>query len=245
MSVDSRGPGGLMWVASRAHLMRNVGPLPTNPVRLIIRDMNNQIIYLIRHGSPQYPTDHLGRRLVYGPTVELSDEGKIQCVCLARSILQREGHPLEILVTSPYPRAEQTAAILSREMGVKTIVTDDRLRDTHSTWSGILVDEFMAIFTEGRTFDDPRTLETLEKLGKRMKATYDDLMVGFEAKRMGIVSHGDPIRALWFRLHHPQGSYPPYLELTKMISLGAAQGIRLERNQSGGIEPNMEFIPGL
>lgn len=204
--------------------------------------MHTHSVYLIRHGSSQYPIDPLGRRLLYGPTAELTDEGTLQCVRLAHRIRQREARPLDILMTSPYTRAIQTAAILSREMGITTIAQDDRLRDTRSTWEGVLVDEFMTLFTAGKTFDDPRTLETFEALGERMKAAFDEIMLRFEGKNIGIISHGDPLRALWFRLFNPQGKYPSYLELTTMLSLDTAQGMRLQRNQDGSIEPNRECI---
>ena len=63
--------------------------------------MNEQIVYLIRHGSPRYPVDQQGRKLVCGPTAGLTDEGRVNSERLACRILQREGSPLEILVTSP------------------------------------------------------------------------------------------------------------------------------------------------
>ena len=204
--------------------------------------MNKYIVYLVRHGSPHYSVDPLGRRLVYGPSAELSDEGKMQCARLARGILQREGGPLDILITSPYTRAQQTATILADEMKVSMVLTDDRLRDTRSTWEGTLVDDFMTTFYEGKTFDDPRTLETLEELGERMKAAYDEILARFGGKSIGIVSHGDPIRALYFRLNNPQGEYPPYPELVKMISLGSAEGVRIQMNPGGGLRPNIEII---
>ena len=206
--------------------------------------MDEQIIYLIRHGSPQYPSDPLGRKLIYGPTAGLTGEGMLQCERLARRILEREGAPLDVLVTSPYTRAEETAAILARVMGTSIVVKDDRLRDTRSSWEGTPVDDFMRTFYEGKTFDDPRTLETMEELGARMKAAYDEIRTRYGSEKIGIVSHGDPIRALWFRLHDPQGRYPPYPELTKMIGLGSAEGLRLQVDGSGRLGPDQEIITG-
>ncbi|MFN8469818.1 MAG: histidine phosphatase family protein [Caldilineaceae bacterium] len=206
--------------------------------------MDEQIIYLIRHGSPQYPIDSQGRKLIYGPTAGLTGEGMLQCERLARRILEREGAPLDVLVTSPYTRAEETAAILARVMGTNVVVKEDRLRDTRSSWAGTLADDFMQTFYAGMTFDDPRTLESMEELGQRMKAAYDDIRIRYGSEKIGIVSHGDPIRALWFRLHDPKGEYPPYPELTKMIGLGAAEGLRLQIEVSGRVVPNQEIIVG-
>jgi broad specificity phosphatase PhoE len=206
--------------------------------------MDEQVIYLIRHGDPIYPVDLLGRRLIYGPTAGLTDKGILKSTHLARNICKREGSPLEILVTSPYPRASQTAAILAREMGIKTVHRDDRLRDTRSSWEGILVDDFMAIFQEGKTFDDPHTLETIEELGERMKEAYDEIVTRFAGKSIGMIGHGDPIRALYFRLCNPQAKYPPYPDLTKMISLDSAEGIRIQKSPSGRLEWRKEIISG-
>lgn len=206
--------------------------------------MNEQIIYLIRHGPPEYPVDPLGRKLIYGPAAVLTDEGILKCERLARSILQREGSPLNVLVTSPYARAEQTAAVLARVLGTQLVVKDDRLRDTRSSWEGTLVDDFMRTFYAGKTFDDPHTLETMEELGRRMKAAYDDIRTHYGSEKIGIVSHGDPIRALWFRLLDPQGEYPPYPELTKMVSLGSAEGLRLQVGVSGAVGTDQEIITG-
>jgi len=206
--------------------------------------MNEQIVYLIRHGSSQYPVDQLGRKLIYGPTSALTDEGIMKSKRLACSILKREGAPLDVLVTSPYTRAEQTAEMLACVMEMKMITKDERLRDTRSMWEGALVDDFLTTFREGKTFDDPHTQETLEELGERMKAAYNEVMTHYRGKRIGMISHGDPIRALWFRLYHPQGKYPPYLELTKMISLGTAEGIRLQIDPGGKFATNLEIIAG-
>ncbi|MBN1877044.1 MAG: histidine phosphatase family protein [Anaerolineae bacterium] len=203
--------------------------------------MNEQVIYLIRYAAPLHPVDQQGRRLIYGPTAGLTEEGVAQSKRLAHSILAREGTSLEVLVASPYTRAQQTATILAGEMNVRIVMTDDRLRDTHSTWEGMLVDDFMATFYEGKTFEDPHTLETLDDLGERMKAAYDETVACFGGKGIGVVSHGDPIRALYFRLRNPQVKYPPYLELTKMISLASAEGIRIQ-NPNGGLGPDIEIV---
>lgn len=206
--------------------------------------MAEQIIYLIRHGPPQYPVDALGRKLIYGPEAALTHEGILKSERLASSILQREGAPLDVLVTSPYARAEQTAAVLARMMGTPIVVKDDRLRDTRSSWAGTLADEFMQTFYAGKTFDDPRTLETMEELGRRMKAAYDECRNRYGSVKIGIVSHGDPIRALWFRLQDPVGKYPPYPALTEMIGLGSAEAIRLQVGANGVLRSDQETVTG-
>jgi len=181
---------------------------------------------------------------MYGPTAALTARGVTQCQRLARRIMEREGSPLAVLVASPYTRTQQTAKVLASEMNVRMVMTDERLQDTHSTWAGVLVDDLMTIFSEGKMFDDPHTLETLDDMGKRMKAAYDEILVRFGGNSIGIVSHGDPIRTLYFRLYNPQAPYPSYLELTKVLSLGPAEGIRLQIDRNGKLEPDIEMISG-
>lgn len=193
----------------------------------------HDVLYLIRHGSPQYPNDADGKRCVYGPSAPLTAEGRLQCLALANVISQREGAPLTILVTSPLPRALQTAELLAKSFCTARVFTDDRLRDTDSMWEGAPVAEFLAVFEQGRTFDDPRTGETIDRVGHRMKSAYDDYCARFPDDRLAFISHGDPLRVLYFRLRHPHAAYPPYSDIVRLLSLEPAQGVRLSRTAFG------------
>lgn len=204
--------------------------------------MQQRVLYLIRHGPPQYPVDADGKRRIYGPAAGLTEAGRLKCTALAQAILHHDGAPLTLLVSSPYVRAAQTAALLAQAFGTARLISDERLRDTASTWEGTPVEEFMAIFEQGRTFDDPRTCESIEAIGQRMLAAYAACISQFPDERIGIVSHGDPLRALYYRLRHPQGAFPPYPELVRLLSLDAAQGLRLVRTSSNSFEGNAVIV---
>jgi broad specificity phosphatase PhoE len=80
-------------------------------------------IIFIRHGEPNYtPCDErgfIGHGRALAPLTEL---GIVQAEKVAlNSILSKS----EMIVSSPYPRALQTAAIISRETGIKLIVEMD------------------------------------------------------------------------------------------------------------------------
>ncbi len=191
--------------------------------------MTTEIVYLIRHSIPQHPPmDGSGILRMYGPEADLTPEGETKAAALAQKIFLREAKPLDILVTSPYLRAEHTALILAAEMGIKTLIRDDRLHDTASTWKGVALDELVKISASGLLFSDPHTLETMENLGMRMKAAYDQVLGDHPDQKIGIVSHGDPLRLLYFQLLNPGKPFPPYRELFGLISLDTAQGARLE-----------------
>jgi broad specificity phosphatase PhoE len=57
----------------------------------------------------------------------------------------------------------------------------------------------------------------------------------FPAVPIGLVSHGDPLRALYFRLLNPQGPFPPYPELVKRLSLDVAQAVRVAISPTGEV----------
>jgi hypothetical protein len=100
----------------------------------------------------------------------------------------------------------------------------------------------MTSFQNGQTFDDPRTRETIETVGLRMKAAYDEYVARFSNDSIGIVIHGDPLRALYYCLRHPQGEYPAYPELVRLLSLDTAQGLRLTRTSSDLLEADVAYV---
>lgn len=203
-----------------------------------------RIIYLIRHGPPQYPIAADGRRCVYGPSAPLSLNGRQKCLALADAIRQRDHAPPTLLVTSPLLRARQTAEVLAESFGATRVISDDRLRDTESAWEGVPVDEFLDVFAQGRTFADPRTRETIEHIGKRMLAVFDDTLTRFADERLAFISHGDPLRALYFQLSQPHAPYPPYPDLVRLISLDTAQGVRLQQSERGRVTTaGSEYVP--
>jgi len=180
-------------------------------------------IYLIRHSDPQYETDAAGRPLVYGPEAGITAEGQVWAKALAQHIFQRERRGFDQLVISPLTRAKQTAACFSMR---DLLIEDSRLRDTDNTWAGLPVEEFMKVYKTGRIFDHPRILETIEQVADRMCAVFADYAAGDGL--IGLISHGDSLRALYYRLHHPDSPFPSYPELLRLIDFGPADALRLE-----------------
>jgi len=187
--------------------------------------MKSTVIYLIRHGLPEIQVDAAGRKLMYGPQAVLCNEGRQQVTALAAQF--RNGKAPTVLYASPYPRARETAEILARELGLPLTV-DERLRDTlASGWVGVPMDE-IRLLSNNELFSHPRTKETPAQIDARMWAAFNDMVAREQRKIVGLVSHGDPLRILHWRIQHPQGDLPDMSELARRLTLGTAQACRVE-----------------
>ena len=81
------------------------------------------MFYLVRHGKPDYSAE--GTKMFKGFGVHfspLSEEGIQEIKETARD--ERLQHA-DVIVSSPYTRAMQTAAILSKELGIDLVVEMD------------------------------------------------------------------------------------------------------------------------
>lgn len=81
------------------------------------------LFYLIRHGEPVY--EHMLENGFYGfgrDFAPLSEKGREQAEITARDIRLKDA---EIIVSSPYTRALQTAQIISRETAISVEVDID------------------------------------------------------------------------------------------------------------------------
>lgn len=197
--------------------------------------MPNTIVYLIRHSIPESLLVD-GRRLMYGPPAPLTAEGRQKAALLGEKILAREGRPLDVLYSSPLKRAYETACILAGAISLQPVLTHPDLRDTDSEWGGVPIEELVRVANAGQLFTDPRTHESLAQIAGRMVTAYHQIVSPHPGERIGIVSHGDPLRLLYDRIRHPDQAIPPYPELVRQLSLDVAQGLRLEFFPDGQIE---------
>src|SRR3989344_7518753 len=169
--------------------------------------MDNTTIYLIRHGDLEYPMNEHGQRLLYGSDVPLSDKGKAQIHRLAKRF-DHEGRVLDRLYTSPFERTAETSAIIASELGLPAPTYDTRFQDIDAgPMMGKLLDDVIA----GRIRDYG---ETHEDVLQRMLLGVKDIVRDNPGRAIGVVSHGDAIRVLLFRLMHPN---EPLASITELI----------------------------
>ncbi len=197
--------------------------------------MPDTVVYLFRHSIPVHPMVN-GKLVQYGPVDPLSEEGRKKAAKLAPAILVREGRPLDAVYSSPFKRAFETATILAEPMGIKEVKIIDGLRDTDSDWGGVPVEELMAVARANRIFEDPRTHETLAQISERMRIAYNQIVEAHPGQLIGVVSHGDPIRLLYFWLKYPGKKIPPYAKLVSLMTPDTAGGFRVEIGGENQVE---------
>ncbi len=205
----------------------------------MVKVMQNTVVYLIRHSTPEHPMK-AGLQAMYGPQAPLTVPGRQKAEKLRSSIISREGKSFDSIYSSPFKRAFETASILAGDALRNKIVVIEGLRDTDSEWPGTPMDELIPIAEAGQLFNDPRTHETIAEIARRMTTAFHQIIGAHPGQMIGVVSHGDPLRILYDRIWRPGQEIPAYAQLVREFSLGQAQGLRLEIFPGGRIEK--EFI---
>ncbi|MNI26772.1 putative phosphoserine phosphatase 2 [compost metagenome] len=154
--------------------------------------------YLIRHGEPQWDINEQYKLKGHGrDLVPLTNKGVNQVYLTAKDQRLKGA---EIIVSSPYPRALQTAAILSKELGLEIMVEFD-LRE----WQPDLTFEYDSLERLKELGDDydanhgvyppgvNKPWETKELLKNRMEKAIDKYL---EFQKVIITGHGMAFRTL-------------------------------------------------
>lgn len=144
----------------------------------------------IRHGEPRYDEVSVKWNKSIGYNFgKLSDNGVDQAEEVAKNEILKGA---EIIVSSPYTRALQTAAIISRVTGIKLTVEND-LHEWNPDEGYIFDDESNGSFEEYlknrgvHQFGDKHRFETYENVQKRVELT---LMKYKSYKKVIVVCHG-------------------------------------------------------
>lgn len=166
------------------------------------------ILYLVRHGEADY--SEMLEKGFYGfgrSFAPLSEKGINQA---EETAVDERLKSAELIVSSPYTRALQTAAIISRETGLKICVEvdlhewepDKTNRYTTSEEAFMLTREFnfhKGVYPEGHQMK----WETLEEVRKRMRKVADKYA---EYNKVIFVGHGMAFRTLTYieRMKHAE-----------------------------------------
>ena len=84
----------------------------------------DKIIYFVRHGQ----TQNNATGVKQGDKGGLSELGRSQALATAQRFPRGKGHP-QIIIASPYERTQETAKIISEELGGISIKTSDLLKE--------------------------------------------------------------------------------------------------------------------
>jgi broad specificity phosphatase PhoE len=152
-------------------------------------------LVLIRHGESE---GNRVRLFTYTPEVPLTDAGRAQVRAAAEWVAARS-RPVAI-VSSPFLRARQTAAILAERLALAVRVEED-LREQSF---GELAGQPYAALRDASDYDSARYWlwrppggETLVEVAARAGAALDRVAAGAPGNDVVVVSHGGVMMALW------------------------------------------------
>lgn len=165
-------------------------------------------IYLIRHGQTTGDVEGL-----YGGTYDdqLSKKGIKQVEKLA-SGLKDKG--IEIIFSSPYSRAKETAEILSKALKIRVEIKDDlRERNVYSFMSGQPIKEMNEKHPEevAKLQDYKQAIadaEEYDDFKKRVLAAINEAAASAH-ETIGVVTHGGPIRCFYREVLNPGNEIVP------------------------------------
>lgn len=193
--------------------------------------MKKTIAYLIRHGELDNPD-----QIIYGRTIDLSlsEEGMRQIHTLADKIKDRNEFPISIY-SSPLRRTIQTSEILSKKFNAIPVVKNDDLIEAES--SGIdgepmaRLEEFYS--QDQLTLQEKYGIEGFSSIAERMLRALNDSRIKHIGDTFFLVSHGDPLALLFWKLLNPkEQTIPSHTQWTEKY-LEKGESWRLVFGDSG------------
>lgn len=152
--------------------------------------------YILRHGETIYQTEK--KEWIYPKTdsqrVKLTKNGQKQIKRAARKLKEKM---INLIFSSDFFRARQTAKIVAAELGIKKIYFNKQLRDINlGVYRGKTKDEFYKDFPQysKKWFTkSPRGGESRLECQKRMADFLRKIDKKYQGKTILIISHGDPL----------------------------------------------------
>lgn len=163
-------------------------------------------VLLIRHGDVEYPTDELGRLLLYGPDAVLSGVGRKQI----ENLTEKTAHlNLDVIYNSPLPRARQSAKIIVDKHKLRfgkeipSVTLYDLREPELGEWVGIPIEELRALPRGWDLYSQPKPgQEAYEMLGKRVTVAIRKIVLNKDERCIAIVAHGEVIKIAAFALEN-------------------------------------------
>lgn len=189
--------------------------------------MTNTRIVLVRHGESIVTV----RRVLGGPRtcVGLSDLGKMQAQKLRdRLATTREIVP-DVIISSGYPRALQTADIVKDAFGITDVVVDTNFgeHDPGPECDGLTFEEFVRRHGRPDWGGDPNAVvfpggETIAQFHARVAGAFDATVRAHFGATIMVACHGGVIDAVLRRTLHapPTGKFEMHTKncsLTEMV----------------------------
>jgi broad specificity phosphatase PhoE len=155
--------------------------------------------FLLRHGQTPYQRDEDKKGILYpypeNPPIEITEEGKKQIGESAKALKDKK---IDLIFSSDFFRTQQSAGIVSKELGELEINLDKRLRDLDmGDFHGGPKENYQNYFSEMKEKFVMRSPngENWNDVKERLIDFLNDVEKKYQGKNILIISHGDP---LWF-----------------------------------------------
>ena len=174
------------------------------------------ITLLLRHGQTPLSTE---RRFAGIGDIELTETGVRQAKLAGERLAARGG--VDVILTSPLRRAQQTTAEVAAAIGAE-VVADDDLRETDfGAWEGLTFAEAQQRWPDEVTawLSDPEVAppggESFAAVGIRVRRAQARLLDRYAGDTVLVVSHVTPIKTLLTEalLAPPAAMYRIYLDV--------------------------------
>ncbi|MHB9019761.1 MAG: class I tRNA ligase family protein [Minisyncoccota bacterium] len=186
--------------------------------------------WILRHGEANHVETGTIASGIEGKnnTSHLTKKGKEQVEESAKKLVKQLGkEKLDIIISSPYARAKETAKIAAKMTGAKVVV-DKRLAEINvGPFNGRLVSDYQAFFQNGleRFVKAPTQAETLTDVKKRVMEFMIDINSKYSDKNILITGHGDPLWMLEGAVKNLSNE-----DILKLSSLNIAELRKVEFN---------------
>ena len=204
-------------------------------------------ITLMRHGEALHNV-----RNIVNPVGAANDRANVltpsgrKAADVAGKKLRHAG--ITVIVASPSHRAQETARIVAKTIGVKRIETVIALADFQAgAFEGRPVEEHQKAFSRfsERFTEHPGGSENLRDIRARMVRAILEIKKKYQGKHVLVVSHGDP---LWVLMAATEGLAEPDYETAQYLKPGAFRAVQLHHwpyDDGGDVNLHRPFVDDL
>ncbi|MFH0814759.1 MAG: class I tRNA ligase family protein [Candidatus Falkowbacteria bacterium] len=162
----------------------------------VTEKLNTEIIVL-RHGESRSNVEDKLNSDIKNQENGLTEKGKAQSVSVAEELLAEK---IDIIFSSDFKRAQETAKIVAGKLGIKKIIFDKRLREVGMGEFEGKSDKELGAFRkkdfEAWHHDSPRGIESFDSLKSRVFSFFDEVAKKYPGKKILAVAHGDVARVV-------------------------------------------------
>lgn len=181
--------------------------------------MSSTIVHLVRHAEVHNPD-----RLLYGRLsgFGLSEAGWGMATATARRLASSPGRQVQVVVSSPLQRAQQTASVIAAECGVASVVTDDRVIEAENVFEGQQVRSALRDPRSWWHLRDPGTPswgEPYRVVARRMVAAMRSARAQADGGEAVIVSHQAPIWVAFLAAEGRSYTHAPWRRTCRLASV--------------------------